>query len=48
VIVSESTGLRGLLPIGLGYRALGTDYSIGNFGYDVIARGPIAGGELRF
>ena len=33
---------------GIGYRALGTDYSSGGFKYDVIASGPVIGSEIRF
>ena len=32
----------------LGYRALGTDYSDGGFGYDVTAHGPVIGAEFKF
>ena len=32
----------------LGYRAIGTDYSKGGFGYDVTAHGPVIGAEFRF
>ena len=32
----------------LGYRGIGTDYSDGNFGYDVIAHGVLLGFEYKF
>ncbi|MBN8458786.1 MAG: hypothetical protein J0M04_13205 [Verrucomicrobia bacterium] len=32
----------------LGYRAIVTDYSKGEFGYDVTAHGPVIGAEFRF
>ncbi len=34
--------------IGVGYRALGTDYSSGGFKYDVTASGPVIGSEIQF
>ena len=34
--------------VGLGYRALGTDYHRAGFKYDMIAHGPILGIEFRF
>lgn len=34
--------------LGLGYRALGTDYSQGSFGSDVVSHGPLLGLEFAF
>ncbi len=31
-----------------GYRGIGTDYSDGGFGYDLVAHGPVIGFEYRF
>ncbi len=36
------------LSIGLGYRAIGTDYSDGDFELDTITHGPVIGLEARF
>lgn len=36
------------LSLGLGYRALGTDYSKGSFALDTVTHGPLLGLELRW
>ncbi len=34
--------------VSLGYRGLGTDYSHGSFGSDVVTHGPVLGLQTRF
>ena len=37
-----------LFSMGLGYRALGTDYSKDGFLYDIVSHGPVLGFEVKF